>query len=80
MSDGELATLIRMANQIATAFEGQRGDAAADAAAHIRAFWAAPMRKEIVRCLMRGGEGLTPVARAAVAQLAASARPDRSGS
>ena len=57
MSAGELARLIRMANQIATAFEGQGGQAARDTAGHIRAFWARPMREDIVRHLQAGGDG-----------------------
>ena len=79
MSAGELARLIRMANQIATAFEGQGGQAARDTAGHIRAFWARPMREDIVRHLQAGGEGLNPTARAAVEALTAASPAVGSG-
>ena len=78
MSDGDMRKLVMMANQIATAFEGQRGDAVRDAAAHMQAFWSRPMREKISRHLALGGEGLTPTARLAAARLApvAAARED----
>ena len=70
MSAAVAGKLVRMANQIATAFDGQRGDAVGDTAAHLKAFWSRPMLEEILRHLAAGGEGLTPTARAAVAALA----------
>lgn len=75
MSAEPAAKLVMMANQIAAAFDGRRGDAVQDTVGHIRAFWARPMREEILRHLAAGGEGLTPTARAAVAEIAASPRP-----
>ena len=73
MSEDETRKLVMMANQIARAFEGQRGDAARDTAAHLQAFWSRPMRETILRHLAQGGEGLTPTARMAAARLAAPA-------
>jgi len=75
MSPGELAKLIRMANQIAVAFESQGGDAADDTAAHLKAFWPWPMREAIMRHLAGGGANLSRAARKAIAALAASDPP-----
>ena len=72
MTTDAVAKLVAMANQIATAFEGQHGDAVADTADHIRMFWPRLMRDSIVRHLASGGEGLSPTARAAVGEMAAS--------
>ncbi len=66
--------LVMMANQIATAFDGQSGDPVAETAGHIRAFWPIPMRDKIVRHLAAGGDGLSPTARAAIAQIAQTRR------
>ena len=68
----DLPKLIYMANQIAGFFEAQ-GEAVAVAGAedHLRRFWDPRMRREIVAHLAAGGEGLAPVARAAVERLAA---------
>jgi formate dehydrogenase subunit delta len=64
-SDSE--TLVRMANQIADFFRIQPGeDAVAGTASHIRAFWDPRMRKKMTEHLAAGGEGLSPLARAAV--------------
>ncbi len=64
-SDSE--TLVRMANQIADFFKIQPGeDAIAGAASHIRLFWDPRMRKKMTEHLAAGGEGLSPLARAAV--------------
>ena len=79
MSAETVAKLVMMANQIATAFDGQRGEAVAETAGHIRAFWPRRMRDGIVRHLAAGGEGLTPPARAAVTQIAAALHPGESG-
>jgi len=60
--------LVRMANQIGSFFATQSGEPpAAGTAGHIRKFWDPRMRKAIVAHLDAGGEGLTPVARDAVA-------------
>ena len=64
-SDSE--TLVRMANQIADFFKVQPGeDAVVGAASHIRLFWDPRMRKKMTEHLAAGGEGLSPLARAAV--------------
>jgi formate dehydrogenase subunit delta len=65
--------LVYMANHIAHAFrlEGETR-AIADTADHLRKFWDPRMRREILAILEAGGNGLEPVARAAVAQLKAS--------
>ena len=79
MSADSAAKLVMMTNQIATAFDGQRGEAVAETASHIRAFWPRPMRDRIVRHLAAGGEGLTPTARAAVEQIATARQRGGSG-
>ena len=53
--------MIRMANQIASFFNGSGPEAAVkDAADHINRFWDPHMRRELVTHLDRGGEGLDP--------------------
>ena len=67
-SDSE--TLVRMANQIADFFKSQpEEDALKGAANHIRYFWDPRMRTKMAEHLARGGEGLNPLARAAVEQV-----------
>ena len=64
-SDSE--TLVRMANQTADFFRIQPGeDAIAGASNHIRQFWDPRMRAKMTEHLAAGGEGLSPLARAAV--------------
>lgn len=75
MSDDQRRKLVMMANQIARAFESQADDPAAAAAAHIRAFWARPMRERIVEHLQGGGDGLSAEAKAAVARLVPAHQP-----
>lgn len=59
--------LVRMANQIAAFFATQSAQPApVGTAGHIRKFWDPRMRKAILAHLDAGGEGLTPVARAAI--------------
>ena len=70
MSAEQLSKLVMMANQIATAFEGQGGDAASDAAAHLKAFWSPQMRGVILRHAASGGDGLNATAKLAAARLA----------
>ncbi|WP_027134884.1 formate dehydrogenase subunit delta [Geminicoccus roseus] len=66
--------LVKMANQIATFFATQPGDQAARATAdHIRSFWDPRMRQAIAAHVEAGGEGLDPVALAAVRLLAGEA-------
>ena len=69
MSAELAAKLVAMANQIAKAFDSQRGDAVSQTAEHLGAFWTPPMRMAIVDHLRAGGEGLSPTARAAVTAL-----------
>ncbi|HUC18483.1 MAG TPA: formate dehydrogenase subunit delta [Acetobacteraceae bacterium] len=62
--------LTYMANQIARFFASQPEEkAVAGALDHIRHFWDPRMRSQILAHLAAGGEGLDPVARAAVAKL-----------
>ena len=63
----DIATLVRMANQIAANFAID-GDAAAIAATeqHLRLFWDPRMKAAI---MAGGGEALSPIAQAAVARL-----------
>jgi len=50
--------MVNMANQIAAFFKSQPGNAADKVAAHLRDFWAPPMREKLVAYVERGGEGL----------------------
>jgi formate dehydrogenase subunit delta len=76
MSGRTLDKLIYMANQIAREFAGQRPRDAAEATwDHLWHFWDPRMRTMIVAHLAAGGEGLSDIARAAVARLAGSAEP-----
>lgn len=67
--------LVRMANQIAANFD--YGDDKAKAAEgvydHLRRFWTAQMKSQIVSHYEAGNAGLGDVAEAAVAKLAADA-------
>ncbi|MCA3574411.1 MAG: formate dehydrogenase subunit delta [Aestuariivirga sp.] len=57
----EQRDMIRMANQIASFFNGSGPDAAVkDAAEHINKFWDPRMRQTLLAHLARGGEGLDP--------------------
>ncbi|MFL6577293.1 MAG: formate dehydrogenase subunit delta [Povalibacter sp.] len=62
-----------MANEIAAFFVSavEPGEAPKSVAAHLRRYWDPRMRKQIVEHLTSGGEGLEPIARAAVELLAA---------
>lgn len=76
MSERTLDKLIYMANQIAREFAGQRPRDAADATwDHLWHFWDPRMRAMIVAHLRSGGEGLSEIARAAVAKLGGPAEP-----
>jgi formate dehydrogenase subunit delta len=53
--------MIRMANQIASFFNGSGPEVATrDAADHINKFWDPRMRRQLFDHLDRGGEGLDP--------------------
>jgi formate dehydrogenase subunit delta len=68
--------LVRMANQIATFFRAQ-GEATAPAmvADHLEKFWEPRMRTAIIAHGRAGGDGLDPIAAAAVTLLGGSAVP-----
>lgn len=61
--------LVRMANQIATFFDSQPGDAAAEIADHLAKFWEPRMKDRLLAHVETGGEGLRPSVIAAVARL-----------
>lgn len=64
------ATLVRMANQIAdNAAYLPHDEAVAMVAAHLRSFWAPSMRERLTAYVDEGGEGLGPLARAALDSL-----------
>jgi formate dehydrogenase subunit delta len=59
--------LIRMANQIAKAFAAYpEEEAITEARTHIHKFWEPRMRRQITDYVANGGEGLLPVAVAAI--------------
>ncbi len=61
--------LIRMANQIATFFDSQSGDAAAEIADHLTKFWEPRMKNQLYAWADAGGDGLKPTVLAAVARM-----------
>jgi len=66
----DIERLVAMANDIAAFFDAEAGPAAADGVRnHISRFWEARMRREIIAHLQKGGAGLVPTARDAVARL-----------
>jgi formate dehydrogenase subunit delta len=59
--------LVEMVNEIAAFFDGEDpANGAANVANHLRRYWDPRMRKQIVELAARGGEGLSPVAKAGV--------------
>lgn len=59
---GEAASLVRMANQIASnAAYRPHDDAVAQVAAHLRDFWHPSMRAVLLAYVDAGGTGLDPV-------------------
>ena len=68
--------LVSMANDIGNYFasEPDRASAVDGIASHIRRYWEPRMRQKIYACLDAGGDGLSDLARAAIAQLAAFER------
>lgn len=72
MADGQLAHLVRMANQIARNCGEQRNPALAveRTADHLRRFWSPAMREHLARHAKAGGDGLSPAALAACESLA----------
>jgi len=76
MSAQTLDRLIYMVNQIGREFASQRPRDAVEATwDHLWHFWDPRMRAIILAHLHDGGEGLSDVARAAVAKLAGDAEP-----
>ncbi len=73
MSISTTDRLVRMANQIAINFQ-VRGEAVAiaETAEHIKKFWDPRMRAGINDHIAAGGEGLNPIALAALKSLAAA--------
>ncbi len=61
--------LIRMANQIATFFDSQSGDAAAEIADHLVKFWEPRMKDQLYAWADAGGAGLKPTVLEAVARM-----------
>ena len=61
----DTAKLVTMANQIAGFFAAQRGEAEKATAKHIAENWDGRMRAGLAAHVAAGGEGLSPVARAA---------------
>lgn len=57
--------MVLMANQIATFFDTQPGEAPERIADHLRDFWEPRMREQLVAFLAQGGLGLKPSALAA---------------
>jgi formate dehydrogenase subunit delta len=77
MSGQTLDKLVYMANQIAREFSSQRPREAVEATwDHLWHFWDPRMRSMIVAHLAAGGEGLSEIARAAVARFATAAEPE----
>jgi formate dehydrogenase subunit delta len=77
MSERTLEKLVYMTNQIAREFAGQRPHDAAEATwDHLWHFWDPRMRSMILAHLAAGGEGLSDIARRAVAKLAGPAEPE----
>ncbi|WP_243451075.1 formate dehydrogenase subunit delta [Sphingosinicella sp. CPCC 101087] len=77
MSGQTTERLIYMANQIAREFVNQRPHEAVDATwDHLWHFWDPRMRAMILAHLDAGGEGLSDVAKAAVAKLRDDAEPE----
>ena len=72
-----LDKLVYMANQIAREFAGQRPrDAAAATWDHLWHFWDPRMRAMILAHADAGGDGLSDIAKAAVAKLARPVEPE----
>ncbi|HKY91224.1 MAG TPA: formate dehydrogenase subunit delta [Nevskiaceae bacterium] len=63
--------LVAMANDIGDFFKGEpvREEAVAGVAGHLKRFWDPRMRRQIVAHLQAGGEGLSDLAKEAVAKL-----------
>lgn len=71
MKHSSIDSLIKMANQIAANFPSGADDKASDIARHIRRFWTPAMIAHLGEHEAAGGEGMSPLARAAVRLLLA---------
>ncbi|SMF96251.1 formate dehydrogenase subunit delta [Methylomagnum ishizawai] len=71
----EIENLVKMANDIGNFFssEPDHETAVAGVYEHLRKFWDPRMRRAVIQHLGRGGEGLDPLAREAIAKLSAEA-------
>jgi formate dehydrogenase subunit delta len=71
--------LVNMANDISQFFSAGAGEelAAQEAAGHIKRVWEPRMRQQIIDIYKTGTGEFTPVARAAIALIAAAANPSR---
>lgn len=70
----ESTKLVHMANQIALAFRLQGHDEAVKLTVeHLKAFWSPAMRQALQAHVAAGGDGLEPLAKAAVAKLSGAA-------
>lgn len=69
----DAARLVTMANQIADFFAAQRTGGVENVARHIRENWDPRMRAALAAHLEAGGDGLSPLARAAAERLASAA-------
>ena len=62
----QLRDILRMANQIATAFQAYPHDeAVSQTAYHIKSFWDPRMRKQLAELMAKRPNELTPIAREA---------------
>lgn len=70
MSD-QTETLVKMINQIAenTPNYGDSDAVADSVAAHLRKFWAKPMKVKLISHWIDGGKGLNEIAKSAVSRL-----------
>ena len=71
MGNHQLASLIKMANQIAAnnTHIGNEAEEAAMVANHLRKFWARSMKLQISEYLESDGSELSPIAKLAVEQI-----------
>ncbi|MCA1369070.1 formate dehydrogenase subunit delta [Bradyrhizobium sp. BRP14] len=70
MSENTNAKLIYMANQIATFFQSQpANEAAQGVATHINKYWERRMRRKLFEHIEAGGEGLNPLVIEAAAKI-----------
>jgi formate dehydrogenase subunit delta len=73
----DIDNLVKMANRIGDFFEAMpdADEARTGIADHLQRFWERRMREEIVAHVDRGGEGLKPIVREAIARRRAQLAP-----